>query len=122
MNHPTYILLYVDDPQASGRFYRALLDAEPVESSATFVLFALASGLMLGLWSRATVTPPPAAAGGGAEVGISVETADAVDATFADWSVRGIAIAQEPTDLDFGRSFTALDPDGHRLRVFAVAP
>ena len=30
-------------------------------------------------------------------------------------------IAFPPTDLDFGRSFVALDPDGHRLRVYAVA-
>jgi predicted enzyme related to lactoylglutathione lyase len=122
MNQPTYMLLYVNDPQASAGFYRPLLDAEPVESSKTFALFALASGLKLGLWSRSTVTPPPAAAGGGAEIGIHLDTADAVDATFADWKARGIAIAQEPADLDFGRSFTALDPDGHRLRVFAPAP
>ncbi|MET0430580.1 MAG: VOC family protein [Microvirga sp.] len=122
MNHPNYLLLYVNDPQASGRFYGELLDAEPVESSETFVLFALASGLKLGLWSRATVAPPPTAAAGGAEVGIHLETADAVDAAFTNWKGRGIAIAQEPADLDFGRSFTALDPDGHRLRVFALAP
>ena len=24
--------------------------------------------------------------------------------------------------MDFGRTFVALDPDGHRLRVFAPAP
>jgi predicted enzyme related to lactoylglutathione lyase len=42
----------------------------------------------------------------------------AVDAAHADWCNRGIAILQEPTDLDFGRTFTARDPDGHRLRVF----
>jgi catechol 2,3-dioxygenase-like lactoylglutathione lyase family enzyme len=28
---------------------------------------------------------------------------------------------QSPTELDFGRTFVALDPDGHRLRVFAPA-
>ena len=122
MNHPTYLLLYVTDPLESGRFYGALLDAKPVESSETFVLFALSSGLMLGLWSRATVTPPPTAAAGGAEVGIRVGTADAVDATFAAWKGQGVAIVQQPADLDFGRTFTALDPDGHRLRVFAPMP
>ena len=26
-----------------------------------------------------------------------------------------------PTDMEFGRTFVALDPDGHRLRVFAPA-
>jgi hypothetical protein len=28
---------------------------------------------------------------------------------------------QPPTDMDFGRTFVALDPDGDRLRVFAPA-
>jgi hypothetical protein len=27
-------------------------------------------------------------------------------------------ILQPPTEMDFGRTFTAADPDGHRLRVF----
>ena len=37
------------------------------------------------------------------------------------WVSRGVTIAQAPTDLDFGRTFVALDPDGHRLRVFRPA-
>jgi hypothetical protein len=48
-----------------------------------------------------------------------VESNAAVDATFADWSGRGLPIAQKPTGMDFGYTFVALDPDGHRLRVFA---
>ena len=42
-----------------------------------------------------------------------------VDAIHSDWLHRGVQIAQNPTDLDFGHAFLALDPDGHRLRVFA---
>jgi predicted enzyme related to lactoylglutathione lyase len=34
-----------------------------------------------------------------------------------NWSGRGYAIAQKPVEMDFGCTFTALDPDGHRLRV-----
>jgi hypothetical protein len=30
-----------------------------------------------------------------------------------------LKIAQAPTAMDFGMTFVALDPDGHRLRVFA---
>jgi hypothetical protein len=30
-------------------------------------------------------------------------------------------VLQRPVDLDFGRTFVVLDPDGHRLRVFAPA-
>ncbi len=47
--------------------------------------------------------------------------ATAVDTTHADWSGRGLTILQRPTDMDFGRTFLAIDPDGHRLRVFAPA-
>ena len=34
---------------------------------------------------------------------------------------RGIEILQKPTRMDFGFTFVGLDPDGHRLRVFAPA-
>ncbi|WP_277425783.1 hypothetical protein [Lysobacter enzymogenes] len=40
----------------------------------------------------------------------------------ADWRGRGWPIVQAPVELDFGRTFVALDPDGHRLRVFSPAP
>jgi catechol 2,3-dioxygenase-like lactoylglutathione lyase family enzyme len=114
-----FIILYVDSPLASARFYADLLGCEPLDSSATFAMFALPSGIMLGLWSRHTVEPAAGAAGGGAEIAMTVADAAAVDATHADWAARGLAILQAPTDLDFGRTFVALDPDGHRLRVFA---
>jgi predicted enzyme related to lactoylglutathione lyase len=112
-----FILLYVDSPAASGTFYADLLGKAPVEASPTFVMFALDSGVMLGLWSRHTVEPA-ANPVGGSEIAITV---DDVDAVHADWSGRGLPIIQEPTDMDFGRTFVALDPDGHRLRVFQPA-
>lgn len=121
MPHPNFLILYVDSPAASGTFYSGLLGRDPVEASPTFVLFALDGGLMLGLWSRHTVAPAAAAAGGGGELAFTVKTAEAVDTTHADWQARGLAIAQAPVALDFGRTFVALDPDGHRLRVFAPA-
>ena len=34
---------------------------------------------------------------------------------------RDIATLQAPTRMDFGLTFTASDPDGHRLRVFSPA-
>ncbi|SFI10323.1 Predicted lactoylglutathione lyase [Bosea sp. OK403] len=114
-----FIILYVDSPLASARFYADLLGREPLDSSATFAMFALPSGIMLGLWSRHTVEPAAGAAGGGAEIAMTVTDAAAVDAAHADWAARGLAILQAPTDLDFGRTFVALDPDGHRLRVFS---
>ena len=121
MPDPTFVLLYVDDPAASAEFYAGLLGRAPAEASPTFAMFALASGATLGLWSRHTVEPPPAAGGGGAELGFAVADAAAVDATHAEWRARGLAVAQPPAAMDFGRTFVALDPDGHRLRVFAPA-
>ncbi len=118
MPTPNFVILYVDSPEKSGAFYAALLGRQPVEASATFVLFVFDNGFKLGLWSRHTVEPAAKAAGGGAEVVIAVDTPASVDATHADWAGSGIAIAQAPTDMDFGRTFVALDPDGHRLRVY----
>ena len=114
------VILYVDSPAASAAFYADLLGQAPAEQSPTFAMFPLSSGIGLGLWSRHTVEPAAAAAGGGAE--IAFMAAD-VDAVHAEWSAKGVPVAQPPTDLDFGRTFVALDPDGHRLRVFwPVAP
>lgn len=121
MTDPNFVLLYVDDPQASAAFYAKLLGRPPVEASKTFAMFALASGVMLGLWMRAEVTPATQLAGGGAELAFPVGGDEAVTATHAEWSARGYRIAQAPTRLDFGFTFVALDPDGHRLRVFATA-
>jgi catechol 2,3-dioxygenase-like lactoylglutathione lyase family enzyme len=121
MADPNFVILYVDNPPASARFYETLLERAPVESSPTFAMFALPSGVMLGLWSRHTVEPRALAAGGGAELAIAVGDDDGVAALHAAWSARGLRIVQEPTRLDFGRTFVALDPDGHRLRVFAPA-
>ncbi|MBN9242209.1 MAG: VOC family protein [Mesorhizobium sp.] len=115
---PNFVILYVDSPEKSGAFYAALLGRQPVETSPTFVLFVFDNGFKLGLWSRHTVEPAVQAAGGGAEVVIAVDTPASVDATHADWAARGLSIAQAPTDMDFGRTFVALDPDGHRLRVY----
>lgn len=121
MYEPTYTLHYVDDPEASGRLYASLFGTEPVQASPTFVLFALPGGLKLGLWSRHTVEPAAPAALGGAEIGIKVAADAEVDALHDDWRGRGLPILQAPTVMDFGRTFVAGDPDGHRLRVFALA-
>lgn len=112
------IILYVDSPAASAAFYAGLLGQEPGEASPTFAMFTLPSGVGLGLWSRHAVEPAATAPAGGGEIAFMAED---VDAMHADWSARGLVIAQTPVDLDFGRTFVALDPDNHRLRVFALA-
>lgn len=121
MNAQHYLLLYVDSPATSANFYSRLLDKPPVELQPTFALFILDSGLKLGLWSRHTVEPAAEAAGGGGELGFSVADKETVDTLYATWTAQGLRIAQEPIALDFGYTFVVLDPDGHRLRVFALS-
>ena len=118
MKDINFILLYVADPKLSEAFYADILGRPAAESSPTFVMFAMSSGVMLGLWKRDGVAPAANTPGGG-EIAFAVENGEAVDAQCADWRKHGLKIIQSPTDMDFGRTFVALDPDGHRLRVFA---
>lgn len=120
MFEPSTLLLPVADPSASARFYGDILGLAPAEESPTFVLFVLPAGLALGLWDKAGVVPVPSAAAGSLEIGFKVESGAEVDAAHAAWRSKGCAIALAPTDLEFGRSFVAADPDGHRLRVYAL--
>ena len=118
MTDPNFVLMYVDSPPASAAFYTELLGHAPVESSPTFALFALSSGVMLGFWSRHTVEPAATILPGAVELAFALDDIDAVQAIFSDWTQRGLPILQQPTYLDFGFTFVAQDPDGHRLRVF----
>ena len=118
---PNFVILYVADPLASADFYAGLLGLAAVEKSPTFAMFALDSGVMLGLWARHMVEPEAHTTGGGAELAFTVSNNAEVDAMHTDWSQRGLVVAQKPVSMDFGYTFTALDPDNHRLRVFAPA-
>lgn len=124
MNIPNYTLLYVDDPVASATFYERVLGLAPVDVSPTFVPFVLPNGTKLGLWSKHTVAPRPAAGAGPGmtELGFALADHAALDALHADWAAADVTIIEPPTTHDFGRAFTALDPDGHRLRAFVLAP
>lgn len=119
---PIYTILYVADVPKSAAFYRELFGKEPVEDHPTFAMFLLENGSAWGLWTRTDVLPAADVPGGGAEYLLAVESREALDSLAAAWKARGITVIQEPTDLDFGYTFTALDPDGHRLRptVFAA--
>ena len=118
MNDPNFTILYVDDPTKSAAFYASLLDKQPVEASPGFAMFALANGALLGLWKRDEVEPAATLKGGGAEMCFTVADQNEVLRVHDEWSKRGLPIAQKPVQMDFGHTFVALDPDGHRLRVF----
>ena len=110
-----FIILPVTDPIASAAFYERLLGRKPIEAAPTFAMLPLREGVMLGLWRRDGMVPPAPVAPGGSEVAFL--DADP-DATHTAWVALGVTIVQAPADMDFGRTFTALDPDGNRVRVF----
>lgn len=114
-----YLLLPVIEPQRSKPLYTQLLEQQPVQDSETFVLFSLLSGLRVGLWAK-TDMRPEAGAPGGMDIAFSEPNHDAVNRTYERWAELGLEIIQKPTEMAFGFTFTARDPDGHRLRVFTL--
>lgn len=117
MATPNLIVLYVMDPPASVEFYRKLLGKEPTATFPTFSSFEMQDGFVLGLLAREKVQPQPIGDGSRAEVAFMVKGEEAVRARYEEWRAMGLPIAQELTRMDFGPTFVALDPDGHRLRV-----
>ena len=113
------MIFYVRDPLASAAFYSRMLETQPVDASPGFAAFKLNDYAMLGLWNSQGVAPTPTGAAGASELSFHAADSQAVDAWHKRWSEAGAEIAQAPTAMDFGYTFTALDPDGHRLRVFA---
>jgi catechol 2,3-dioxygenase-like lactoylglutathione lyase family enzyme len=116
-----FVLFHVASPEASARFYERLLGHAPLESSHTFAMFALNEQTMLGLWSRDTVQPATSGQPGASELALVVAGEEDVEQAHARWRALDLKIVQPPTRMDFGTTCTALDPDGHRLRVFAPA-
>ena len=114
------ILLYVTDTLTSASFYTKVLGAEPLEISPGFAMFKLNDGTMLGLWERGGVEPRPASQPGASEIGFHVRDKAEVDQLHKAWTLKELTIIQPPTEMDFGYTFTAADPDGHRVRVFAT--
>jgi predicted enzyme related to lactoylglutathione lyase len=115
----SFLLLHVENSGVSAEFYNQLLGIPIIDQRDGFAMLPLREGVMLGLWARATVEPESTGQAGGSEIAFAVADAQAVETTHADWQRRGLNIIQAPTQMNFGMTFVALDPDGHRLRVFA---
>ena len=111
---PTSVILYVEDVNTSTAFYRRALGEEPVETFEGFAVFALTEDVTHG------IDPAAVGAPGSVELSMSHATRDDVDRLHRSWSELGFPMALEPTELAFGYTFVATDPDGHRLRVCAT--
>lgn len=119
---PQFTILYVANPARSALFYRELFGRQPVEESPTFAMFVFASDARLALWSSATVEPAVTQTAGAMELAFALPDDAAVDRQSAEWQARGLTLIQAPTRMEFGYTCMALDPDGHRLRLYCPAP
>lgn len=115
---PNLIILYVADPDRSTAFYENLLGAAPVERSPAFAMFVFPGGIKLGLWSRTAVEPAVTGSTGAFEIDVPLANAAEVDTVFARLSAAGHTVLQEPTDMEFGRTFMLADPDQNRIRFY----
>lgn len=117
---PNVIVLYVDDLAITSQFYQNLLGIKPEEGSPTFHSFTLPSGMSLALKAKHSVMPPTEAKSGNGELAFTLNSNQKVDELFAAWQAKKIDILLPPTQVPFGYTFVALDPDGHRLRVASI--
>lgn len=83
-------------------------------------MFALTEDVTIGLQTRDQIDPAATGTPGSVKLSMSYATHDDVDQLYQDWTTLGFPIALEPTTLEFGYTFVATDPDGHRLRVCAT--
>ncbi|MBL4645614.1 MAG: drug:proton antiporter [Hyphomicrobiales bacterium] len=117
-----FLILYVDDAQKSSKFYTELLGVPIAQEMDGFAMMPLREGVMLGLWSKDQVEPKITSGGGNTEICFDVADADELNALHDNWKKRGLPIVQAPTQMDFGLTFVATDPDGHRLRPVFPKP
>lgn len=117
---PSVIVLYVDDLAIIGNFYQDILKITPEEISPTFHAFKLSNGMSLALKSKNSVVPPTEGKSGNSELAFTLDSNKKVDELFAEWQAKGISIIFPPSQVPFGYTFVALDPDGHRLRVASL--
>ena len=117
---PNSVILYVSDVEAITTFYREILGHGPIKTYPGFSVFTLSDEMTLGLQAADEIDPAAEPYVGGTELSLSnVKHAD-VDRLHAQWKALGIPMVLEPTVLEFGYTFVATDPDGHRLRVCAT--
>ncbi|MEQ1768533.1 MAG: VOC family protein [Devosia sp.] len=114
---PTQIISYVADTARSAELYGHLFGLEPSQQDRRSACFQLPGGINVTLLNRRLVEPR-ATLPGGNELCFEVASEALVRRRRNDWAKLGLHILQEPEHLPIGYTFTASDPDGHRLRVY----
>ncbi|MBL4829297.1 MAG: VOC family protein [Aliivibrio sp.] len=112
-------VLYVDDIEISKKFYTDTFECEGQVLSPTFVSFPLGTEVTIELKQIAQAEPSATITGGGTELSLVVENPERLHKLYDQWKLKGVTFLQVPTELVFGLTFVAIDPDEHRIRVFA---
>lgn len=113
------IVLYVEDVQRSMAFYAKAFNCEPQLLSPTFAALHFANNVKITLKQIDALTPVSTVKGGGTELSIPVTDREMLDSLFDKWSQQGVEFAQEREESVYGINFVAVDPDGHRIRIFS---
>lgn len=119
MLEPSVIVFYVDNLTTSHRFYTELLGIKSIVHSPTYITFTLSNSMVIGLKDKNTQVVN-ITGNGGAELAFTVDSHTQVDQLFSDWQQQGIKILEQPTNVPYGYTFVAIDPDGNRLRVVSL--
>lgn len=114
---PNLMILYVQNPERSARFYESLLERSPVAVFPTYAAFEFENGFNLGLWSVEAKDFVSGGTGHRSEFAFMVPDDEQVRALYDRWCHASVEIEQPLHEAVFGQTFVALDPDGHRIRV-----
>ncbi|MUI54381.1 VOC family protein [Aliivibrio fischeri] len=112
-------VLYVENINRSMDFYAKAFDCEPKLLSPTFAALGFATNVTVTLKQTSDLTPKSNIKGGGTELSIPVSDKTTFDNLYNDWKEKGIHFEQEPESSVFGFNLVAIDPDGHRIRIFS---
>lgn len=106
-----YVVVPVEDPAASGAWYRGVLGLGVEWETADFVLVTGDGGARLGLHRG----DPPAEP---SVVQLHFQVDD-VDRTYRDLGAEGVEFTSPPTDTDWGyRTAACREPTGYTLELF----
>jgi len=111
--------LYVDDPNRSAEFYRAVFGFEPIDAGDRLVALGVADRHVLLLFRKgASGQLPRIAHDGAGRLHLAFAVPAAALPAWEDWLPRqGIAIEERRTWPRGGVSLYFRDPDGHLLEV-----
>lgn len=119
MLEPSVIVFYVNNLALSQHFYQELLGIPSKQLSPTYAVFKFENGVIIGLKEKAE-QEINLTGNGAVELAFTAEHHAEVEKLFLTWQKKEITILEPPTQVSYGFTFVAADPDGNRLRVITL--